>query len=371
MKRDKKILYIVSSLFLGGLLLVLFVPNITVTKILLSLMAAGFAVATLLLIKKRSILSINKMQVAFLMFVIALVYIMLYYLTGIHFGFYKVTLRISSLWSYILPYVIIIVSSEMVRSVLLAQKNKLVTVLSYLALVILDIMMYSGLNVFGTFSRFMDFVGMVLFPAFTNNLLYHYLSRKYGVLPNSIYRIVMTVYPYMIPFEPKTPDSLVAFVKLIMPLIIYLFVHSLYERRKFVASRKNRTVRIITGIILLVLMALTIMLISCQFRFGIIVVGSESMTGTANKGDAVVFERYDDQIIEEGEIAIFKKDGTTVIHRIVDIQRINGQNRYFTKGDANDNLDSGYITDDQIIGLTNFKIRFIGYPTIWLRELFN
>ena len=60
-----------------------------------------------------------------------------------------------------------------------------------------------------------------------------------------------------------------------------------------------------------------------------------------------------------------------VIHRVVDIQIINGQTRYFTKGDANAAEDVGFIFDSDIIGLVNFKIPYVGYPTLWLRSLFN
>ena len=34
------------------------------------------------------------------------------------------------------------------------------------------------------------------------------------------------------------------------------------------------------------------MLISCKFKFGVLVIGSGSMTGTINKGDIVLYETY-------------------------------------------------------------------------------
>jgi signal peptidase len=113
------------------------------------------------------------------------------------------------------------------------------------------------------------------------------------------------------------------------------------------------------------------MVISNQFFIGTYVIATESMTGELNKGDAAIYERYDDQTITEGQVIAFEKNGIVVIHRVVDIQIINGQTRYFTKGDANEGLDSGFIFDSNIIGLINFKIPYIGYPTLWLRSLFS
>ena len=47
------------------------------------------AVLIPIFIKKKNILSINKNQVLLILTVIALLYVMAYYLTGLKFGFYK------------------------------------------------------------------------------------------------------------------------------------------------------------------------------------------------------------------------------------------------------------------------------------------
>ena len=72
------------------------------------------------------------------------------------------------------------------------------------------------------------------------------------------------------------------------------------------------------------MMSLITMLISCQFRYGILVIGSESMTGTINKGDAVVFESYEGQLLQTGQIIIFDYNGIQTVQRIVEIKKING-----------------------------------------------
>jgi hypothetical protein len=55
----------------------------------------------------------------------------------------------------------------------------------------------------------------------------------------------------------------------------------------------------------------------------------------------------------------------------VKIEQKDGEVRYFTKGDANNVIDSGYVTDKDIVGLTDIKVAYIGYPTLWLRELLD
>jgi signal peptidase len=111
------------------------------------------------------------------------------------------------------------------------------------------------------------------------------------------------------------------------------------------------------------------MVVSCQFRFGAIVIATDSMTGEINKGDVIIYEQYKNQKIEEGQVIVFYQNNCRVIHRVVRIENVDNETRYYTKGDANTIIDIGYRTRSDIIGLTDIKIAYIGYPTLWLHEL--
>ena len=127
---------------------------------------------------------------------------------------------------------------------------------------------------------------------------------------------------------------------------------------------------LVTVAIILIMLAF-VLLISCQFRYCLLVIATESMTGEINKGDAIIYEKYTDQIIEEDRVIVFNKNDLVYVHRVIDVTRIDGQNRYFTKGDANDDADSGFITDADIIGVVDLKVPYVGYPTLWLRQAFK
>ena len=157
---------------------------------------------------------------------------------------------------------------------------------------------------------------------------------------------------------------------MLVPAAIFLFLAALYEKKPRIARKKKSKWRFLWlgGAVALALAFFA--LISCQFRFGAIVIGSESMTGTLNTGDAAIYEQYEDQILKENDVIVFERLESRVIHRVIRIERINGQNRYYTKGDANEAEDTGYVTDSEIIGVIDFKIAYIGYPTVWLHRLF-
>ena len=83
----------------------------------------------------------------------------------------------------------------------------------------------------------------------------------------------------------------------------------------------------------------------------------------------VIYERYEDQSIREGQVVIFTDGPSKIVHRVVRIERYGSEVRYYTKGDANPTEDSGYRTDADIVGLSDFKVAYVGYPTLWLREI--
>ncbi len=371
MTLDKKRVYAAAAAFPAALLLVLFVSDITVKNWLLTVLTVGFGSGAYFLIPKRTAKDLPHREVTMVMGLMALLILMLYYLTGLSYGFYKNPIPSHFIYRYTIPIALTIIASELLRSIFLQQKNKWVTVLSYIAMVLLECLLLSKLNVFDSFTKFRDFTAMILFPAIAGNLLYHYLSRRYGMLPNILFRLPMTLYPYLLGYIPKTPDAFVAFFKLLLPLIIFFFIRMLYQKRHFAAHQKKSIFSTILGIIVVILMALTLMLISCQFRYGLLVVGSESMTGTVDKGDCVIYEEYTGQVIPNEVIAVFKSGGTTYIHRVVDIENIDGQTRYYTKGDANEGIDAGYVTNGDIIGIVTHKVKYIGLPTIWIRDLFK
>ena len=114
-----------------------------------------------------------------------------------------------------------------------------------------------------------------------------------------------------------------------------------------------------------------VLLISGEFRYRTLVIATESMTGELTKGDAIVYEEYDDHYIQEQDILVFLQDDRRIVHRVVEIERINGANRYYTKGDANDDMDPDYITDADIEGVVRFKIPYFGNLSLWLRDAFK
>ena len=357
------------ALFLGAFI---FVPKkwACLASALIVLLAALLFKRLLI---KQTRPSPNTRQVILLLAVSAVLYIVLYYLTGLSFGFYlaRVSFSPDVLLRCIIPAAISIVACEALRSMFLAQRTLIHSLLGFVLCFLSEVLLSATLAQVTSFNMFMDTVGLVALPALTGGILYGYLSSRHGMTPALVYRLILGLYVYFIPFAPGIPDALLAFAQLLIPLLLLLFMRKLYERKSQTAAKrlgKWATAAIVSSALF---MCASVMLISCEFRYGILVIATESMTGEYNKGDGVFYEAYTGQPVAEGDVLVFEKSGQVLVHRVTDIMRINGESRYTTKGDANEDEDYGYVTEDDIIGVTKAKIPYFGYLTLWARGLFR
>ena len=383
MKKDRLKIYILELLLVAILFFTLFASNINL-RWFLAIILLVFMFVVYFLIKKRGIKSVYDKQVLILMLIFALIYLGIFYLLGVtYYGFEKTKyiFTIKSIYRYIIPTTIIIICSEIIRFILISQdgsfkiKGKQVSfsgVLIYLSMILIDYIIYANIYNLNNLDDFLSAIGFVLFATMSNNLLFNYLSKRFGPKSIILFRLVTVLYIYIFPVIPSVYLFLRTFLRMLYPFIIYLVIERTYAKSSFVVSFKDKKKNIFSTFSLLVFVTLLIMLISCQFKYGIIVIGSDSMTGTINRGDAIIFKRYDHkEKIKKDEIVLFDFNGLKTIHRVVEIKNVNGRDRYYTKGDANKNMDNKYRFIDEIDGVYLFKIKYIGKPTLWLRSLFK
>ena len=381
MKKDKIRIFILEISLIVFLFFALFALNIFTRKIL-ALIIGIYAIFVSYFMKRRKIFSINKKQVTFLMVIFAMFYIALFYLMGLEFGFVrpKILFSIKTIFNFILPLGTIIVASEWMRRIFLSHKVvlkykskqiDLSIVLTYIAMVLIDLLIYTEVYDLAKLDDFLTILGFVFFASLSCNLLYNYIANRNGVRGIIIFRLITVLFVYIIPIVPDVFIFFRSFLRLLYPYLIYLVLEKLYSKNDYSIGRNEKKKELFGNTFLIVISALLVMLISCQFRYGIIVVGSGSMTGTIDKGDAVIFEKYDNQEIQVGQVIIFDYNNIQTIHRVVDIQKVNGEYRYYTQGDANSRKDDDYRIAEDIYALVDLRVKYLGYPTLWVRDLFS
>lgn len=381
MKKDKIKIFILEISLIVFLFFALFALNIFTRKIL-ALIIGIYAIIVSVFLKRRKISSINKKQVTILMVIFSMFYLGIFYLLGLHFGFVKAKIMLSlrTILDFILPLGVIIFASEWMRRIFLSHKLEikikskkidLSIIFTYISMVIIDLLIYTEVYNLKDLDDFLMMLGFVFFASLSCNLLYNYITNRHGIRGIIIFRLITVLYMYIIPVLPDVFVFFRTFLRMLYPYLIYLILEKLYSKNDYTYSRKEKKQEVIWNSVLIIVATLLVMLISCKFKYGIIVVGSESMTGTLNKGDAVIFEKYEDQIIEEGQVIIFNYKDIQTIHRVVEVKKVNGEYRYYTKGDANSRTDEDYRTIHDIYALVNLRVKYIGYPTLWVRDIFS
>ena len=372
MKKDKIRVFLIEFLLLTILSLALFVPNLVSRKIL-ALILTLFAILTIALIKKKTIKSIYKKQVIWLMIGFGVIYLIVFYLMGLYFGYYESAAKFGfkTIINFIIPFILLIISSEIIRSLLIGQKWKLSKLLVLINMVLIDLIVYIGVYDLNNYEDMLAVVGFILFASIACNLLYNYISIRYGVKSIIAYRLITILFVYIIPFVPDVYIFFRSFLRMVYPYLIYLTLEYTYSKTNYATAYKDKKKNILFTTVLLIFMALLIGLISCRFKYGVLVIGSGSMTGSINKGDVVLYESYDDGSLDEGQVIIFNHKYVRTVHRIVHVENVNGEYRYYTKGDKNQAADDGYRIKKDIEGVVLFKIKYAGYPTLWVRDLFN
>ena len=371
-KRDSSIIYLI--VLICFFLLNLLVLNISAKIYLLPIFIVIFG-TSFIFFKYRKEKFLNKYQVIIVMALIGIVQIALYYLTGFINGFSNnaVLINFERFLKIILPLVIIIIIIEFLRQMISQkyEKSALHRGLSILLFVLIDVTLFGMSTNFTLLDSTLEFLGIVLFPSIIANAVYNILVTKYGYKPIAVYRIITTISLLVIPVVPKLFMLFRAIGRIVMPFVMYLILSYMFDREKFqLVFRKKKRVSV-SSIVVLIIALIISALISCQFKYGVLTIGSGSMTGSLNIGDVVLYERYDKQNLNIGDIIIFKKGNRNLVHRIVEVGIFNGDYVFVTKGDKNKLEDPGYVYRKDIQGVAKLRIRYLGFPSIWIRSIFK
>lgn len=362
---------------LESMICIIFFFTLFVSSIYLRIIIASILLFCLFVVKKllykRNIVSLYYKQATIMLGLLSVVFLLVFYMLGLFWGYGKTLIKFSldSLLLMIIPTTTIIIASEIIRSIFLAEKTIFSKVLATIAMVLVDLTLYTNMSKITTFNGAINIINFWLLASISSNLLWNYTSIRFGYKPIIVFRLIITLYEFVIPVTPNVFLYFRCFLRIVYPYITYLILEMSYSKKDFVVAVQDKKRDNIMAAISLMIMICLIMLISCEFKYGLLVIGTGSMSGAIEIGDAVIYERYDGQSIEEKQVIIFEKDNIKVVHRVVDIKEVNGVKRYYTKGDANKQNDSGYVTQDKVLGLVNFKVKYIGYPTIMLRKLFK
>ncbi len=309
-----------------------------------------------------------------------ILYYLLTYLSGIIFGFnYNIySLKLFNIIKNIVPVIIIIIICEICRYHINSKiyDKKYLMALSFLLFFLIDTtLVISKLN-YSNINNLIDNISLYIIPSIGKNILLTYLTTKVNYKAQIIYRFLMEIPIFFVPIVPNLGIYLQSVFEFSLPIVILFVINSFYNKlpinkEKIKSNNKNKKTLYIP---LFIFLGIVISLTAGLFRHQALVIASGSMVPNLYRGDVVLVKKLNDSEkikLDVGDILVFKRENKTIVHRIYKKLESGNEVFYETKGDNNENPDGYLIELNEVVGTTNIRIKYIGWPTILIYDLFN
>ena len=305
-----------------------------------------------------------------------LVYIITYMISGLFITFgknpYSTTIFgvLTNLWIL----AVAIVSREYIRYKLVQnvyEKDKIViAVLISIVYIIIDFNVSRFFYGTITAAYVVKQIAQTLIPLIAKNVLYSYITINSGYLPVIVYELGTKLYLWISPILPNSPWIMVSIIDSVIPIILLVYMRYTNNKKDIFKSREKINATNPRNIIPLVV----VIILAIWFAMGIFPIKPVAIaTGSMEKelfiGDVAIIKKCNSNDVIVGDIIEYQMEGYTVIHRVAEKRQRNGQFYFITKGDNNKMPDALEVREDQLIGKVIFKIRYIGYPAIWLHVI--
>lgn len=322
----------------------------------------------------------NKKDVILNMSIILLAYYFITYFLGLFSGFVKTgySLSVVNIIKNTFPFILMIIVCELLRYELFSKSkgNMLCMIFGCILFVAVDVNLSVHLYDVTTALGLTKMICLVVFPSVTKNVFLAFLTMKVGYKCAMFYRFITELNTYLFPIFPDFGEYINVLLKTSLPIIMMAKINNMfnyYEQRKIKTSRYNNRNLILYSFITFWLLVIVI-LTSGLFTYQALTIGSGSMSPKIEKGDVVILKRVKTEKIKtlkKGDILVYNHENKIIVHRIVKKVYVDGNYSFITKGDNNNARDGWVVKGSDVIGMVEFRIRWIGMPTVALNELLN
>ncbi len=300
-------------------------------------------------------------------------YVIVLYIFGFFTGFsksiYSHSLR--GIFNNVFPAFIFTFCMETIRYIVCKKSNGKIKPLIFITLIYILYDLFLSINYYnlnGTEQIFI-FVCMEFCSSVARNSLFTYVTYNVSLVPTLILSETLEIFWFFVPIIPNLGNYISSVLGVILPYFLYLKYKKMIKYSEKQDLAKNKNLILLFPVFVFVLT--TFLLVSGIGRFHMIAIASDSMNPVYYRGDAIIYEKEDASNIEEGDILVFEYENIVVTHRVIDISKVGNKIYFKTKGDNNENPDSELISEDKVHGKVKYIVKYIGYPTVILREMFE
>lgn len=206
----------------------------------------------------------------------------------------------------------------------------------------------------------------IILPTISKNILFTYIAYCKFYWPSIMYELLIYSILWTSPILPNLTWIMIAIIDISIPMLLFIYVRYVKNKNVHYKQRDDEVNKDPNSL----LTAIAFVVIGIWFALGIfpikpIAIASGSMDPTIAVGDIAIIKKCSINDVEIGDIIEYRKENISVIHRVIDIIQENGEFFIVAKGDNNDSEDKK-VSEDQLLGKYLFKVRYLGYPAVWM-----
>lgn len=209
--------------------------------------------------------------------------------------------------------------------------------------------------------------GESLLPTLSENVLASFLAFLGGPWASIAYRGTLQAFEWLSPILPRLPWAVTAFLGTMVPALGMLLI-----RNQFLSEGEGTragsggasTAWVFVGVV-----AITMLWFNAGL-FGVhpTLVSGVSMEPALQAGDVVITSDVPAESIVVGDVVRFRQGGSYILHRVIQIEHLEDDLTFITKGDANNTVDAP-VLGGELEGKVVFTVPKIGWLGIGVRKL--
>ena len=312
-----------------------------------------------------------KKQIIQYTLIACLVYIIVYLVSGLFVTFgknpYSTTIKglITNLWIFgIIIFAREYIRYKLINNVYDRDKTKIAILISIVYILI-------DLELNGLIGKTPLIVAKGILqkglPSIAKNITFSYIAIHCSWVPSVLYQILTNLYFWLTPILPNMPWVMKTIIETTIPTILLLYIRYVKNKLNIFRTKENiinsdprNTIPLVVFIIIGIWFAMGI------FPIKPVAIATKSMMPEIYQGDIVIIKKCNANDVNVGDIIEYQTEDYNIIHRIIEKKQNNGNFIFTTKGDNNKQPDSDPVNENQLIGKVILRVKYLGYPAIWL-----
>lgn len=311
------------------------------------------------------------------LFIFSIFYLIIYFLLGLLFGFEysPYSHKLIGIIKNIFSIVLVIIFQEKLRCILInyiGNKKKYFILLTIL-FIIINLNFSLAMLSFSSFETLFKYFFETFMVTCISQFLYTFFAKTCGFVPLLLFRLPIEISFLLVPVFPRLDWFIYSIFHLIIYTIFYFVLKYEYsEKENRISANKPSNPLLYVPLIILIIVFVSFVM--GAFKYRPVAIVSNSMVPVFERGDIAIIKKIKNKDIPKlhiNDIIEYRIDNYVVIHRITKIEEQNGIYYFQTKGDNNNAPDTKYVSQNQVIGVVKYIIPKLGYPTVWLSDLFK